>query len=491
MSPALLETRGFSHRFGDLLAVDDVTMHVEPGEVVGLLGANGAGKTTLIRALLGLVGSADGQVRLLGGPPSRQARMRVGYVPQGMGLYDDLTVAQNLEFTARAYRASVPELPPDLAEHSDALVGSLALGSQRRLAFVCALLHDPEVLVLDEPTSGVDPLARARLWDTVRERAEAGVGVLITTHYMQEAQQCDRLLLMAGGRLVGAGSEEDVVGRHHGRRGAHRALGGRVRRPRADRRCRDPVRAVGAGGRRRRGSAAGRPGAGRRVGRAGQRARDHRGADGRAGPGRGTVSPRRAPGESRRAILEAARRQFAAVGYQRATIRAIARAAGVDPALVIQYFGSKDELLDASLEMPVDIAAVTADLDSVPGPGDRAGPPGADRVGHPPIRNGLLAMLRTGLSHQRASEALAAMVSRSVLGVVERFATGEDARFRAALVGSQIAGLAMGRLALQVPELTETSPDRIARAVGPTITRYLTGDISGGPGADGDGTPAV
>ncbi|MCB2176509.1 MAG: ABC transporter ATP-binding protein [Actinomycetales bacterium] len=212
MTPALLETRGFSHRFGTLLAVDDVTMHVEPGEVVGLLGANGAGKTTLIRALLGLVGSPDGQVRLLGGPPSRQARMRVGYVPQGMGLYDDLTVAENLEFTARAYRARVPQLPPDLAEHSGTLVGSLALGSQRRLAFVCALLHDPEVLVLDEPTSGVDPLARARLWDTVRERAEAGVGVLITTHYMQEAQQCDRLLLMAGGRLVGSGSEEDVVG---------------------------------------------------------------------------------------------------------------------------------------------------------------------------------------------------------------------------------------------------------------------------------------
>lgn len=203
------------------------------------------------------------------------------------------------------------------------------------------------------------------------------------------------------------------------------------------------------------------------------------------------MSPRRPPGESRRAILEAARRQFAAVGYQRATIRAIARAAGVDPALVIQYFGSKDELLDASLEMPVDIAAVTADLDTYPDMGTELVRRALTAWDTAPIRNGLLAMLRTGLSHQRASEALAAMVSRSVLGVVERFATGEDARFRAALVGSQIAGLAMGRLALQVPELTEASPDRIARAVGPTITRYLTGDISGAPGKAREGSRAV
>jgi AcrR family transcriptional regulator len=199
------------------------------------------------------------------------------------------------------------------------------------------------------------------------------------------------------------------------------------------------------------------------------------------------VSPRRAPGESRRAILEAARHQFAAVGYQRATIRAIARAAGVDPALVIQYFGSKDELLDASLEMPVDLASVTADIDGYPDLGTELVRRALTAWDEGPIGQRLLAMLRTGLSHQRAAEALAAMVSRSVLAVVERFATGEDARFRAALVGSQIAGLAMGRLALRVPELTEASPERIARAVGPAITRYLTGDI----GAGADGTPAV
>lgn len=208
---ALLETRRFGRRFGDVAAVVDVTMQVAPGEVVGLLGANGAGKTTLIRALLGLVAPSEGDAFLLGAPPTRAARSRVGYVPQGLGLYDDLTVAENLAFTAATYRAPVPDLPEDLADHARTLVGDLALGAQRRLAFVCALLHSPEVLVLDEPTSGVDPLARARLWDTVREHADRGVGVLVTTHYMQEAQQCDRLLLMDGGRLVGSGSEADVV----------------------------------------------------------------------------------------------------------------------------------------------------------------------------------------------------------------------------------------------------------------------------------------
>jgi ABC-2 type transport system ATP-binding protein/ribosome-dependent ATPase len=208
---ALLEARAFGRRFGDVAAVVDVSMQVHPGEVVGLLGANGAGKTTLIRALLGLVAPTEGDAFLLGAPPTRAARARVGYVPQGLGLYDDLTVAENVAFTAATYRAPVPELPEDLAEHARTLVGDLALGAQRRLAFVCALLHSPEVLVLDEPTSGVDPLARARLWDTVREHADRGVGVLVTTHYMQEAQQCDRLLLMDDGRLVGEGSEADVV----------------------------------------------------------------------------------------------------------------------------------------------------------------------------------------------------------------------------------------------------------------------------------------
>lgn len=212
MTDALLQTRSVTRRFGDFTAVDTVSMAVHPGEVVGLLGANGAGKTSVIRMLLGLMMPTDGEALLLGAPPSRQSRRRVGYVPQGLGLYDDLTVRENLQFTASAYGCPVPSLPADLAVHGGTLIGDLALGTQRRLSFLCALLHSPEVLVLDEPTSGVDPLARARLWDTIHEQAEQGVGVLVTTHYMQEARQCDRLLLMADGVVVAEGSETDIVG---------------------------------------------------------------------------------------------------------------------------------------------------------------------------------------------------------------------------------------------------------------------------------------
>jgi len=198
--------------FGGFRAVDDVSLTVRPGQVLGLLGANGAGKTTLIRTLLGLLAPTSGTVRVLGGPPSRDARRRIGYVPQGLGLAADLTVAENLAFVAAAYGLdAAPEPPADLAAERDRLVGSLGLGLQRRLAFASALSHAPELLVLDEPTSGVDPLARAALWDTVHEQAEAGVAVLVTTHYMQEAEQCDALVLLSRGRRVAAGTLADVL----------------------------------------------------------------------------------------------------------------------------------------------------------------------------------------------------------------------------------------------------------------------------------------
>jgi ABC-2 type transport system ATP-binding protein/ribosome-dependent ATPase len=207
-----LRARHVTCRFGSFTAVDDVSMQVQPGEVVGLLGANGAGKTTLIRMLLGLIAVTSGRVELLGGPPDRERRRRLGYVPQGLGLYGDLTVRENLSFSARAYGAAEPALPPALTGRAGLLVRELPLGAQRQVAFLAALAHSPEVLVLDEPTSGVDALARAALWDTIREQAERGAGVLVTTHYMQEAQQCDRLLLMSDGRLVAQGSESDIIG---------------------------------------------------------------------------------------------------------------------------------------------------------------------------------------------------------------------------------------------------------------------------------------
>ena len=208
----LIRATAVSRSFGDMVAVDAVSMEVRPGEVVGLLGANGAGKTTLIRLLLGLLPVTRGSVELLGGPPDRERRRRLGYVPQGLGLYSDLTLSENLAFTSKAYGTPEPQLPETLRASADVLVGDLSLGLQRQVAFVAALAHRPDVLVLDEPTSGVDPLARAALWDTIRLEADRSTGVLVTTHYMQEAAQCDRLLLMSRARLVAEGSEADIVG---------------------------------------------------------------------------------------------------------------------------------------------------------------------------------------------------------------------------------------------------------------------------------------
>ena len=208
----LLRSDRVSRAFGGFVAVDHVTMSVGPGEVVGLLGANGAGKTTLIRMLLGLIATTTGDVELLGGPPDRERRAHLGYVPQGLGLYRDLTVRENLAFSTQAYGAVPPDLPQTLLAGADRLVADLPLGLQRQLAFLCALAHGPDVLVLDEPTSGVDALARAALWDTIHEQAETGVGVLVTTHNMQEAEQCDRLLLMSQARLVAQGNKSDIIG---------------------------------------------------------------------------------------------------------------------------------------------------------------------------------------------------------------------------------------------------------------------------------------
>ncbi|WP_377885576.1 AAA family ATPase [Actinoplanes digitatis] len=147
----------------------------------------------------------------VGGPPDRAHRRRLGYVPQNLGLYRDLTVAENLDFITACYGAVPPPLPDDLRRYADVLVGAMPLGAQRQAAFLAALSHRPEALLLDEPTSGVDALARTSLWDTIRAQSDRGVGVLVTTHYMQEAQQCDRLLLMSNGKLVADVSEERML----------------------------------------------------------------------------------------------------------------------------------------------------------------------------------------------------------------------------------------------------------------------------------------
>jgi ABC-2 type transport system ATP-binding protein/ribosome-dependent ATPase len=199
---------GLTRTFGAFTAVEAVDFHVDEGEVVGLLGANGAGKTTLIRLLLGVLRPTTGHVELFGAPPTRAQRRRVGYVPQNLGLYPDLTVRENLEFRAGLFNAE----PSDFARHERQVLARLPLGIQRQAAFEAATQHDPDLLVLDEPTSGVPPLARSRLWNEIRKRSDTGTAVLVSTHYMDEAEQADRIIMMANGRIVAEGTVAEIIG---------------------------------------------------------------------------------------------------------------------------------------------------------------------------------------------------------------------------------------------------------------------------------------
>jgi ABC-2 type transport system ATP-binding protein/ribosome-dependent ATPase len=208
----LAEADGLVKRFGEFTAVSGADLAVRRGEVVGLLGANGAGKTTLIRLLLGLVLPTGGTVGLFGATPSRAGRRRIGYVPQTLGLYAGLTVAENWAFTTAAFGHGQAGLPADLSAWAREVAGGLPLGVQRRVAFAVALSHAPELLILDEPTSGVGPLARARLWEQIRAAAARGAGALVTTHNMEEAEQCDRLAVMAEGQVVARGTAVQIIG---------------------------------------------------------------------------------------------------------------------------------------------------------------------------------------------------------------------------------------------------------------------------------------
>jgi len=218
----VIEVENLVKRFGPFVAVDGLSFGVEEGEVFGLLGSNGAGKSTAIRMLCGLLTPTSGTVRVLGLDVGRQAealRRRIGYMTQRFSLYEDLTVRQNLEFFGGVYglhgralaaRRSWAVATAGLEGREDVLTRALPGGWKQRLALGCAVLHEPRVVFLDEPTGGVDPLSRRLFWQLIDTMAGSGVTLIVTTHYLDEAERCDRIALMHAGKLVALGSVPEL-----------------------------------------------------------------------------------------------------------------------------------------------------------------------------------------------------------------------------------------------------------------------------------------
>ncbi len=227
-SPVIaIKATNLLRRFGDFVAVNDVSFEVAKGEVFGLLGPNGAGKSTIVKLLCGLLMPSGGTAQVGGFDVSTQpdlAKMQIGYMSQRFSLYDDLTVEENLGFFSGIY--DIPTVKrrnridwaikiAGLSEHRRTLAVDLAAGFKRRLALGCALMHEPMIVFLDEPTSGIDPISRRQFWDLIYELAEAGTTVFVTTHYMDEAEYCHRLGLVYRGELIACGSpgslKRDVI----------------------------------------------------------------------------------------------------------------------------------------------------------------------------------------------------------------------------------------------------------------------------------------
>jgi ABC-2 type transport system ATP-binding protein len=222
----VLSCRGLRKRFGDLTAVDDVTFTISAGETYGLLGPNGAGKTTIISMVAGILRPDEGEVLVEGVPVSTRTtepKGRIGYVPQELAIYPDLTGRENLRFFARLQglsRTAVAQRVAHvldvvgLADRADERAEHYSGGMKRRLHIGMGLLHEPILLVLDEPTAGVDPQSRNAIMDSIRELADSGLAILYTTHYMEEAERlCDRVGIIDGGRLVAEGTRRELVSR--------------------------------------------------------------------------------------------------------------------------------------------------------------------------------------------------------------------------------------------------------------------------------------
>ena len=220
-----IKVRGLRKQFGDFVAVNSIDLDVKQGEIFGFLGPNGSGKTTTIRMLCGTIGSTSGSARVMGYDicdEPEMVRQSIGYMSQKFSLFQDLTVDENLRFYSSIYglsdekyaerRAYILDMA-DLKGREDELTGNLSVGWKQRLALGCATIHEPKLIFLDEPTSGVDPTARRHFWELLYELAHDGVTLFVTTHYMDEATHCNRLAFICRGDIIAAGSPQEIKAR--------------------------------------------------------------------------------------------------------------------------------------------------------------------------------------------------------------------------------------------------------------------------------------